>query len=122
MNFRKELTKIREEKKKLKAGYEKSMNEILNQVLQFFRTSKETDFPEETEILFAADIQHRVFGRVYEEKKIEKSPDFLLDTKTKEEAFMVLLFLEDKFKSEGFELLNETNVARDGCFSVIIKL
>ena len=122
MNFRKELTKIREEKKKLKAGYEKSMNEILNQVLEYFRKNKETDFPEKTEILFAVDAQHRVFGRVYEGKKIDKAPEFLLETKTREEALMVLIFLEDKFKSEGFELLNETCVARDNCFSVIIKL
>ena len=122
MNFRKELTKIREEKEKLKAGYEKSMNEILNQVLEYFRKDKGTDFPEQKEILFATDTQHRVFGRVYEGKKIEKAPDFLLETTTKEEAFMVLLFLEQKFQKEGFELLSETCVARDGCFSVIIKL
>lgn len=123
MNFREELNKIKKEGPQRRTGIQKIMTNILNQILEYFSERQQNGFPESTEILFSKDSHNRVYGRVYIDNDLDRDANFITDVCcSKEEAMMVLVFLEQKFKDEGFELLPETSVSRDGCFSVIIKI
>lgn len=123
MNFREELNKIKKEEPHTRTEIEKIMRNILNQILEYFAEKHNEGVSETTEILFSKDSHNRIYGRVYVDNNLDRDANFLTDVCcSKEEATMVLAFLEQKFKTEGFQLLTETSVSRDGCFSVIIEI
>lgn len=124
MNFRERIDTIKKEKLDIVTGYETVMFSIRNQVLGYIasRPKKSFENGEKLEILFAIDTHNRVFGRVHVCDKFDKDANFVAEAKSKEEANLALVFLEHIFKSEDYQILNQTSATRDRCFSVIIKL
>lgn len=121
LNFREELGKIVEEKRKLILAEEEKKTELVDDALKdFLDKLKEKDF---YKLSIPIKIHFGFWGKEIYVKEVnnDKSIEVLkLVYKDSFEANMILCLLEKRFKSEGYEIVDDTD-ALNGYFRVIIK-
>lgn len=122
LNFREELGKIKKEK--LEAGEEllEKQEKIFDKLLCFLRsrTIIELSFPIKFRFAF---VRNCVYAKQFEKNGKQLSDHTLFHEKTNlhEEAYILLHLIEEKFKSEGYDIVDGTS-ADNGAFDVIIKI
>jgi len=119
LNFREELNKIKEEKLRSSEAKCEMAEVCLKGILDYLRRKRTVEFFKEIELLFA-------FGgrRIYvkEDPRGKNKEIYSCVFPNSEVASEVLLHIEQKLISEGFELASQQRAAIDGKFGIKINV
>lgn len=117
LNFRNELDTIKEQKTSTPNKYEKSVNNILKMILEYYKARTASELRAAREIVFGTNSKNEVTGKMYDMSgNCDRDISIIEACDSKEDAERVIALLEEEFKSEGFF----TFEGRDGIFTVII--
>lgn len=120
LNFREKVNEIVQEKQECRNIFEMYTTSILNKALQYIREYANKNPLKTMEMLFVKNKNNRVYARVYIGDKQDKSAKIFVDTQSNDEAFTVLLCLENCFRDSGYEILSQSSIFEHECFSVVI--
>ena len=120
LNFREKVNEIIQEKQECKNVFEVYTKSILNKALQYIREYANKNSLETMEMLFVKNKHNRVYARVYIGDVQDKLAKIFVDTQSSDEAFTVLLCLENCFRESGYQILSQSSIFENECFSVII--
>ena len=120
MNFRERLSEVKEEKFKAKGDYKKTIETILEKLLQYFNSQ------DVFSILNSRRFYWGFGGNVVYVKYVESNGImnnailFQQPCNSEEDARLILVYLEQKFADEGYEIITPKSSVTCGNFQVII--
>ena len=120
MNFRERLSEVKKEKFKAKGHYEKTIETILEKLLQYFNSQ------DVFTILNSRRFYWGFGGNVVYVKGmgnngiLNNTVLFQQPCNSEEDARLILVYLEQKFTEEGYEIITPKSSVTCGNFQVII--
>lgn len=119
LNFREELNKIKEEKLTSNEAVKIQVDCCLEGVLDYLKEKRTVEFFKEIELRFGF-AGSRIYVKEDPWGKAKEIVNFVFPNS--ETASEVLIHIEQKLLSEGFEFSSKERAARDGNFTIKINV
>lgn len=122
LNFREQLSRVKNEKMKAEGIYSIAVESILRRLIQYFEKKDVFTILKGEKIRFSY-VENTVYVKVYIKDTLYNKPilTYSLEGVKDADAKLTLIYLEQKFKEEGYELIDDKSVIIDGYFEIFIK-